>query len=63
MALTRKPALPDQFGRRLGWRDWFIKGTEWLWYRPLPKTQAEVELESERGLDQPKDMTKLNLDR
>ena len=63
MALTRKPALPDVFGRRLSWREMFIKNAEWLWFRPLPKNQAERELESEAELKAPEDIIKLNLDR
>ena len=62
MALTRKPALPDVFGRRLSWREMFIKNGEWLWFRPLPKNQAERELEAEVEPALPKGITKLNLD-
>jgi hypothetical protein len=63
MTAARKPALPDVFGRRLGWRDWFIKSTEWLWFRPLPRTAAELELEAEREIaKQPADTIRLNLE-
>jgi hypothetical protein len=54
--------LPDTFGRRLSWREWFVKGAEWL-YRPLPKTAAEVELEAEQEIaKRPKNTIRLNLD-
>ena len=63
MGVVRKPVLPDVFGRTLSWREWFIKGTEWLWFRPLPKTRAELELEAEAEIEaRPKDTIRLNLD-
>ena len=59
---VRRSVLPDTFGRTLSWREWFVKGAEWL-YRPLPKTTAELELEAEREFaNRAKHTIWLNLD-
>ena len=64
MAITRKPVLPDVFGRKLTWSEYLHKASEWLWLGPLPKTQAERELEDQAEIEhRPKDTIKLNLDR
>jgi hypothetical protein len=63
MAIVRKPALPDVFGRKLTWSEWLHKGSEWLTLGPLPKTEAERELEAQAEIEKrPKDTTGLNLD-
>ena len=62
MAIVHKPALPDVFGRKLSWRERFIKGTEWM-FRPMPKTRAELDLEDQTEVQKrPKDTIRLNLD-
>lgn len=63
MAIDRKPALPDVFGRKLSWSEWLHKASEWLTLGPLPKTQAERELAAEHeSKSHPKDTIRLKLD-